>query len=62
MLQWSKKWELEPSRVDARDRIKMMEEEDMELTSSHKNIKNTSINGMIHREHVLNAGGRQQTS
>ena len=34
----------------------------MELTFSHKNIKNTSTSGTIHTEHLLNAGRRPQTS
>ena len=34
----------------------------MELTSSHKNIKNTSTSGRIHTEHLVNAGRRPQTS
>ena len=38
----------------------MVEEKVVELTSSHKNIKNTSTCGMIHTEHLLNAG-RSQT-
>jgi hypothetical protein len=34
----------------------------VELTFSHKNIKNTSTSGTIHTEHLLNAGRRPQTS
>ena len=34
----------------------------MELTSSHKYIKNRPTHGMVLREHLLNAGRRPQTS
>lgn len=33
----------------------------MVLIFSHKNIKNTSISGTIHTEHLLNTEGRPQT-
>ena len=33
----------------------------VELTSSHKYIKNTSTNGTILTEHLLNTGRRPQT-
>lgn len=34
----------------------------MELMSSQKNIRSTTASGMIHREHLLNASRRPQTS
>ena len=44
------------------DQITMVAEVDMELTSSHKYIKNTSTCGTILIEQLLQAGGRPQTS
>ena len=41
-----------------KDGIKIVEEESMELNSSHKNIKNASTSGTIHTEHLLNSGKR----
>ena len=40
----------------------MAEEWDMELTFSHKNIKNRSTSGTIHTEHLQNDRKRCQTS
>lgn len=40
----------------------MVEEQDVELTSSFKNIKNTSMSRTIHVEHLLNANRRHRTS
>lgn len=40
----------------------MVEEYDMEHTSCHKNIKNTSVSGTIHTEHTLNTDRGPQTS
>ena len=42
--------------------IKMAEEQKVELTFPHKNMKNTSTSGTVHTEHLLNAGRRPQTS
>ena len=39
----------------------MVEEKDMELTFSHKNINHTSTSGLIYTEHLLNAERRPQT-
>ena len=44
------------------DQITMVAEVDMELTSSHKYIKNTSTCETILIEQLLQAGGRPQTS
>ena len=38
-----------------------MAEEEVELTSSHRYIRNLSANGAIFTEHLLNSGGRTQT-
>lgn len=40
----------------------MVKKLDVELSSSHEYIKNTSTSGTIHIEHMLNAGRRPQTS
>ena len=53
---------LQPKFTDWLEGIRMAEEYDMELTFSHKNIKNTSTSGTIHIEHLLNAKRRPQTS
>ena len=36
----------------------MVEEQDVELTFSHKNINHTSTSGPVHTEHLLNAERR----
>ena len=43
-------------------RIKMAEEQDVELIISHKYIKNTSTSRTVCTEHLLNASKRYQTS
>ena len=37
------------------------EQEDLEFTSPHKHIKNTSTNGTILTEHMLNTSRRPRT-
>ena len=39
----------------------MMEQEDVEFVTSHKYIKNSSTNGTVPTEHLLNISGRLQT-
>ena len=43
-------------------KIKKAEQKDLDLTTSHKSIKNTFTCGTVLTEHLLNSGGRAHTT